>query len=138
MKGENKIEQAKNLLFSFREWIKANSGYAPFITMMGSLFGFIIFSCGLIKGSEPDYILTLDALGRGVFDWSLICLGLMFGFSQNWRFISWVSYICLIALYITNTVYILFRLAPDLFFLIFASIIYITFVVLTIRCLTNR
>lgn len=124
------LKQVRSLLFSI-------VGILPVIILFFTATQFICF-IGLEYLHFPEWTYRYVEITRQVVDMSLFGLILLFILSKHYRFISRVSLACLCLLWLLNTIYILFNLQADTYFYCFSSIIYITFVVLTVWKLKNR
>jgi len=125
-----RLKQVRTLLFSFIEIV-------PVLLLMihGTAYGMFILTCYC---GFPEWLYKLDAVLRSLFDCSLTLLLLLFAVSKHFRFVSKVSLSCLFGLWVLNTIYLLCECEPDIYFYAFSSIIYVTFVILTVRSLINR
>lgn len=118
--------------------LRAYAGFIPFILMLFNLIGYFIFVHYYITGNETKLMCKFDLFTKQISDISLFGLLILLMVSRAFKFVSWVSYLCLLALWIINTIYIVFDLPIGLYFTIIISAIYSTFVILTIGRLTNR
>lgn len=124
-------KQVRSLLFAF-------SGYIPLICVLCSGIGFLLYFRLRVLGSEPEWITTLDAILKMLSDLPLGGLIFMYGFSKNWKFITWLSWFTLLTLWSINALYFISAIDADTMYTVFMSIIYITFVILALLKLTNR
>lgn len=113
-------------------------GAVPFVFMIMNTVGFAIAFYSFICECQPNETLQFiyDFNGQ-MCDVSLLCFVLMLGTSKSYSFLSWVSFICLCALWLLNALYICLSWSIDLYYSIASLIIYAIFVILTIRVLTN-
>lgn len=124
------IKQGRTLLFSC-------VSVMPVICILISAIEYIIYVGQVYFGwSENLYQSALIIMQFNNI--SLIGLILMFILSKHYKFVSKVSFVCLCALWLLNTCYITFGFEADNYFYCFSSIIYLTFVILTISRLINR
>lgn len=122
----------------FRDRVSAYTSFIPFCFMVFNLIGYGIFYYLFCNQMEaPDWLFKIFELNGHFCDVSFLGLVLMLCTSKNWRYLSWMSFICICFLWIVNGTYILFSWEVDLYFVITALVIYIIFVILTLRVLTN-
>ena len=134
MKSVNKftgwLKQVRSLLFSI-------IGILPVFVLFLNAIEFIIYS-GLIFFGFPDWAIYLGEILKQVNDISLMTLIMLFIMSKSYRWISKLAFCYLCLIWLTNTIYILSGINAQTYFYAFSSIIYITFVTLTVWKLKNR
>lgn len=119
---------------------------SPLFSIVGVLPVLILLLTGLQYGiyvgmeyfNFPEWTYNVVLILRQFTDISFYTLVLLLITARYYRFISKVSLICLSLLWLLNTIYITFSFEADIYFYLFISIIYATFVILTIRTLINR
>lgn len=124
------MKQVRSLLFSI-------VGVLPVLILLLNALAYAIY-IGVSFFGWSEKLLYIDLILRQFADCSFFTLLLLFALSNSFRFISKLSLICLSLLWILNTIYITFSFEADIYFYLFISIIYATFVILTIRTLINR
>lgn len=127
-----------NRIKIFRDMVSSHTSLIPFVFMILNVIGFIITFYSFICQCELPYIVQFiyDINGQ-ICDVSLVAFLLMLGTSKNYRSLSWISFLSLLALWVLNTVYICLNISADLYYSIASLIIYSIFVILTLRVLTN-
>jgi len=131
------IEQAKTLLFSFRELVIVHAPKIPCIMLFLHFIGMVAYVAYFINGSEPEVITILDKINHQLCDASGITFILLLATSKHYKKISWLAYCILILLWITTLVYVLTDTEPNIYFIISICIIYIIFVVGAVKALTS-
>lgn len=127
---DNILKQGRTLLFSFIELM-------PLWMVIIHLAWYSTY-VAVSYSEPPEWMYYADSVLRHFFEGSFVTLLLMLILSTRWRTISKISFACLCALWLLNTPYILFGWDADLYFYCFSSIIYVTFVILTVYVLINR
>lgn len=127
-----------NRLETYRDNIGKLIGIIPFVLMAQNLIGYIIFFRYMWLEKEPEWLTSIDLINQqfcSISGWTLL---IIFSVSKHFNLLNWISYICLCALWILNTVYLVSNWDADVYFTGCALIIYCIFVVLSIHSLTNR
>lgn len=124
------LKQGRTLLFSFIEML-------PVWILAFNFIAYVVYM-GLEYMNYPEWTYNYILFFRQTFDIPLMALLMLVILSKNWREISKISFGCLCFLWLINTIYIFCNWDADIYFYAFCSIIYITFVILTVYVLINR
>lgn len=130
----NRLEQAKNLLFSFQRY----THIVLLICGITSCIGFSVYLKFVITGAEPQYIVIIDNLLRQFTDFAVLPFLILGSTGRRWNKWHWGCYVCLWLLLIINTLYAVLGFNPELVFWLFCTLIYIIFIYLCVKSLINR
>lgn len=87
----------------------------------------------------PDWLSVFNEIGIGFFNVSLLPLLIFWALSYKFKDLGKYSVRCLLAISLINNIYSNFSLTPDWYFLVMGVLIFIIFVVVSIRyVLINR
>lgn len=138
------IEQAKNLLFSFKYHIGYVIVFCAFLTLLSHLiyfhilWNYILYRLPVETYNYPLWYLNFELYLNHFFDISGLLIFVFWSFYDKLKEIAKYSLYLLTSIFIVNCFYVFFQKEAELYFYIIMSLFYITFVVLTLRSLTNR
>lgn len=117
-------------------------GVIPFVLMMIHIWAYSIM-CYSWWIEHDGYVLkewvqTLYDFLKQFFDVGIIGYILMLATSKHYNRLAWVSYWCLIVLWLLSTIYILSSWTVDLYFAIIFVVIFGIFAIYTLQAVTNR
>lgn len=116
--------------------------YVELIPVLLFCINAIMYGCFIMS----EYFGTLMLMERfywfmqHTFDATLVTLVMMFYISirDKWRFLPKICTYALFALWLNNFPYVVFGYETGIYFSIFATVIYLTTFILSLRVLTNR
>lgn len=132
------IRQAKNLLFSFRNWLSSNLDKFPVITLLGHVLGTTLYIIYKETNYEHPLVSFIDRVNSQFCNGCLYFILLMLATSKHYRFISWASLLALFLLWIVSTIYYTTNLSADIYYITFVLIIYLIFAIGAVMALTRR
>lgn len=125
-----RLKQVRSLLFSIVPVL-------PVVVLIVTAFQYACYmKSEYFGGSETTYLI-LEYL-RQFTDVSLYTFCLLIITSRMYSFLSRVAIVALFLIWMLNTIYLTFNIEADIYFYSFISIIYVTFVIITVRTLINR
>lgn len=113
------------------------AGLIPFILMDLNIGGAIIMGNYMATGYEPKWLTCLDLINAQLADTGGINLLVLLVLSRKWKFISWVSYFSLCALWLLNSIYKVCSIDVNVYYGLVVSIIYGVFILLSVGRLTR-
>jgi len=104
--------------------------FVPLLLMELNLFGAAVFMRYWYFKEEPVWLAKIDLINNQLSCVSGIVLVYMLCCCRKWQFTAWLSYYCLWALWIVNTVYRISQWDADIYFVCIVAIIDVVFVTL--------
>lgn len=126
----DRFKQVRSLLFSIVPVL-------PVVVLIITAIQYALYvKLEFFKGS--DYLYKVTEFVRQFTDVSLYTFCLLIITSRMYSFLSRVAIVALFLIWMLNTIYLTFNIEADIYFYSFISIIYVTFVIITVRTLINR
>lgn len=138
------IEQAKNLLFSFKYYIGYFIVISAIITILSHLiyfhvlWNYILYRIPVKDYNYPEWYLVCELYLKHFADTPGITIIIFWSFYDRIKQTARYSLYLLTAIFLVNCFYVFFQKEAELYFYIIMCIFYVTFVVLTLKILTNR
>jgi len=125
-----RLEQAKRLLFS----LSVFNAYLPVLAFISTTFMFVFVGLWKFGVFPLDEVVLgkVDYIVRHFFDTSLMTLFLMLINAKSYKWLSWLCLCCLFIIWALNAVYVWLDYEAGFYYCIYVSIIYFTFVVITV------
>ena len=111
--------------------------FVPLLLMELNIIGALIFARYWYFKDEPQWLTKFDLINNQISCVGLIVLIYMLTCCKNWKYLSWLSYFCLWALWLVNTVYRVSEWDADIYFVYIIMIIDIVFMALSVGKLTK-
>lgn len=108
-----------------------------YIKFLDIVWGILIENKPVEAINFPEWYLYIESVLKHFTEASFALIMVLYLLSKEWRFLSKLSLGCLFALWLNNLYYIITETYADVYFYVSSSVIYATFVILTIRRLTK-
>jgi len=121
-----------SLLIKLGDKLRNYTRFVPLLLMELNIFGAAIFMRYWYFKEEPYWLTKIDLVNNQISCVSGIVLLYMLCCCNKWKFTAWLSYYCLVALWIVNTVYRVSEWDADIYFVCIVTIIDSLFVALSV------